>query len=607
MRTTRLSQTVSPFGVGAVLDILGESLMAADISRWPIERTHLITSRRLQERLGVAELRTPPSVPSYPSKNTPGLPYERFPSWLFCQDCRRMQRLRHHDETGEPPVCRQCTGPMVPMRFIVVGTERGHAMDVPWVRWAHSEPSNEDQRRCRVEDLLFLTRTGTSSEGLGSLVVRCVTCRAERDLSDLTARGSLSRINVRCNGAQPWQRTSVGSCNERLEVVQRGATNVTLSETTTALDIPEPEVPVRDDEAEIRQHKNFEDVQSAPTGPFAPTLIQMIANDVGVSTELVQRVVSSSAADPDQEMKAAREGLLTDEWQAFRQAIENPGEVLGTPTFRVSATPFLGPDAPDAFTALDATVGPVVLAHRLREIRVLHGFRRYDLDADLVDADLGPRGRARWLPAVESFGEGVLLTLDEAKLADWERRDPVIERARGLERRRRDSPIGSRFTEATPRLILLHTLAHILMRQLAFSCGYSAASLRERVYAATGGASPESGVLIYTAAGDAEGTLGGLVRQGEAPRLARTLVSALEAAAWCSSDPLCRSSRGQGMGSMNLAACHGCCLVSETSCERGNLLLDRILLIGDVHTPGYGFFEEAIASAQLTAASHVTD
>jgi hypothetical protein len=141
------------------------------------------------------------------------------------------------------------------------------------------------------------------------------------------------------------------------------------------------------------------------------------------------------------------------------------------------------------------------------------------------------------------------------------------------------------------------------MRQLAFSCGYSAASLRERVYASAG-PSPEAGLLIYTAAGDSEGTLGGLVRQGQAPRLARTLLTSLECAAWCSSDPLCRESPGQGLGSMNLAACHGCSLVAETSCERGNLLLDRVMIVGDEKTPGY--FQDVIALAQEEAASRPT-
>jgi len=597
VRTARLSQTISPFGVGAILDIEGESLMAADISQWPIAETHRIRAPRLELSLGVTELRTPPSVPSRPSTRTPGLHYKRFPGWLFCQDCRRMHRMTGRDETGEPPRCRHCDGPMVPMRFIAVGTERGHAMDVPWVRWAHSEPQGADQERCRADDLLFQTRSG-GTEGLASLVVRCAVCAASRDLGDLTARGSLHRIGFRCTGSQPWQQYNPAGCDERVEVLQRGATNVTISETTTALDIPEPNIPVRDVEAEIRQHRNFEDVRSASSSPRAAVLIDLIAEDLGVTAELVRRVASSSASHDDA-VKAAREGLLADEWLAFQQAIDNPHEATGTANFVVSVTPFLEENASPAAAAVAGLVGDVVLAHRLREVRVLHGFRRYDLEADLVDVDLGPRGRNRWLPAVESFGEGVLLTLDKSSLNAWESLDPVVSRVRELERRRRDSAVGSRFAEATPRLILLHTLAHVLMRQLAFSCGYSAASLRERVYASSE-PSPECGVLIYTAAGDSEGTLGGLVRQGEAPRLVRTLFAALEHAAWCSSDPLCRESRGQGLGSMNLAACHGCSLVSETSCERGNLLLDRVLLVGDDTVPGY--FQGVIKSMQEDAA-----
>jgi hypothetical protein len=594
VRKTRLSQIISPFGVGAIIDINGESLMATDISHWPHDRTELIKSRRLEESLGVTELRSPPSVPSYPSQNTPGIEYKRFPGWLFCQDCRRMHLARPHEETGEPPTCKHCKGPMVPMRFIAVGTRRGHAMDVPWVRWAHSESRNDDQQRCRVEDLALMPRAGI--EGLAGLVVHCGTCSAGRDLGDLMVRGSLHRIGFRCTGGQPWQR-SLDGCDEPVEVLQRGATNVTMSDVTTALDIPEPTTPVRNDEALIRQHRNFDDVRSAPTGPRAVVLIDLIAEDLEVSPDLVRRV-ATSAADVDDEVDVARQGLLADEWLAFQQAIDNPDEQVGTGDFIISTTPFIGGEPNHVHRAAADLVGHVVLGHRLREIRVLHGFRRYDVEAELVDVDLGPRGRERWLPAVEAFGEGVLLTLDEVHLNAWEQQESVVDRARQMERRRRGSTIGSRISEATPRLILLHTLAHIMMRQLAFSCGYSAASLRERVYAATGPRA-EAGLLIYTAAGDAEGTLGGLVRQGQAPRLVRTLLSALEAAAWCSNDPLCRGSQGQGLGSMNLAACHGCVLISETSCERGNLLLDRVMITGNGAVPGY--FEDLIDSARQAA------
>jgi hypothetical protein len=413
----------------------------------------------------------------------------------------------------------------------------------------------------------------------------------------LTARDSLRRIGIRCSGGQPWQPYNGIGCDERVEVLQRGATNVTINETTTALDIPEPTLPVRDVEAEIRQHRNFEDVRSAPTGPRAEILIELICEDLGVRPELVRRIVAAGPTEDD-EVRAAREGLLADEWQAFQQAIDNPAQPVGTPYFQVEASALLSEDP----TALDAATaglfGSVVLAHRLREIRVLHGFRRYDVGADLVDVNLGPRGRQRWLPAVESFGEGVLLTFSEQRLESWESQDSVTARVIQLERRRRNSPVGSRFEQVAPRLVLLHTFAHLLMRQLAFSCGYSAASLRERIYANAGSA-PQAGILIYTAAGDSEGTLGGLVRQGEPPRLLHSIHATLQAAAWCSSDPLCLESPGQGLDSLNLAACHGCSLVSETSCERGNLLLDRALVVGDERVPGY--FQALIEDLQSKA------
>ena len=612
-RSARLSQTISPFGVGAILDIRGESLMAADISLWPVQFTSRIVSRRVEERLGVAELRSPPSTASTPSMKSPAVDYRRFPGWLFCQNCRRMHQMTMTEETGRPPRCVHCDGPLVPMRFIAVGTRHGHATDVPWPKWAHSAYDTEEQRRCLSKDLLFRSRA-TAADGLSSLEVHCIACKASRHLGELTVSGALSRIGFRCTGSQPWQSPRKGGCDEQIEVLQRGANNVTLNDVTTALDIPEPTLPVRDAEAEIRSHRNFEDLRSAPTGPLAGAFLQIIAQEHEVAEELVMRL-ATTAPDPDQAIVEARAGLLADEWLAFQQAIDHPDDIVGTKDFQISVTELLSvPELDDAagegprrtcLTQLDQRVGGVILAHKLREIRVLHGFRRYDHDGDLVDVNLGPRGRDRWLPAVEAFGEGVLVTLDHTRLREWEGLEPVVERAHRLERRRQTSMVGSRQSALTPRLVLLHTLGHLVMRQLAFTCGYSAASLRERVYATDRPGAPQAGVLIYTAAGDSEGTLGGLVRQGQEPRLASTLLATLEHAAWCSSDPLCLESPGQGPDSLNLAACHSCSLVAETSCERSNLGLDRMLIIGGEDVPGYftpvidTMRQEAAAADQL--------
>ena len=109
-----------------------------------------------------------------------------------------------------------------------------------------------------------------------------------------------------------------------------------------------------------------------------------------------------------------------------------------------------------------------------------------------------------------------------------------------------------------------------------------------------------AGILIYTSAGDAEGTLGGLVREAQLDRMLPTLVKALQTAEWCSSDPLCRESGGQGIGGLNLAACHACALVPETSCVLSNRLLDRTLLLGSPAAPTTGFFSSLIEQVMAT-------
>jgi hypothetical protein len=138
------------------------------------------------------------------------------------------------------------------------------------------------------------------------------------------------------------------------------------------------------------------------------------------------------------------------------------------------------------------------------------------------------------------------------------------------------------------------------MNQLTFDCGYSSAALRERLYASSREGRNEAGLLIYTAAGDAEGTMGGLVRMGKPGYLEEVLDTALAGARWCASDPVCMeigSTSGQGPDSCNLAACHSCCLVPETACEEFNRFLDRGLLVGTIDEPDLGFFERSPVAA----------
>ncbi len=605
----RQAQTVLPFGVGAVFDIQGESFVATGIGDWPRLRQP-VESPRLASRLGVTGFFAAPATLNdrFDRPDAPGAPYIRFPAWLFCGSCRRMVRWRITDEKpGTPPSCPSCTPVrrLAPMRFVQI-CAGGHLGDVDWWFWAHARLDAAQRQSCGSREQLRF-RVSDRATGLEALSVSCAApgCGASRDLLDV-----LGTHGMRCSGRNPWQRVrEAADCAKPVQVVQRTAGNLYYPVAHSALSLPEAKVPVPGAEAlaeRVRESALWVSLCKAAGTPRGDTLRDMVKEETGVGDDLLDALIAeetgtgtpadAGGATTATASAAAGSDLRREEWSALT-ATEPPM----TRDFLVR-TSGLGLDGEtvEPWAALHQRVGRIILADRLREVRALSGFSRVSPDAAIVPADTSRR--LRWLPAVEVFGEGVLLTLDPAALTDWEQQDAVRARVAGLradldrsfQKDRLQALTGS---ELSPRFVLLHTLGHLMVRQLSFESGYTTASLRERVYAR-----PEHdqyGVLVYTAAGDAEGTLGGLVQQGEQPRLAETLLRMAEAAAWCSADPLCSEHTGQGFGNLNRAACHACALLPETSCETGNTLLDRALVVGGGGVPG--FFEPVVAAARAAA------
>jgi hypothetical protein len=598
-RDVRLSQTVAPFGVGAIYDYRGESLIAQDIGKWdgggrPI---HL---DRLAVDLGVTGFKSAPAR-SGRSTTGPRLPFVRFPRWLFCPTCRDLIRWRDSDEVlGEPARCTACPRrpQLVPMRFVVV-CEEGHLGDVQWDRWAHAGARTDEQKQCRGSSLKFLSQPEAGT-GLRALVVRCTSCKSQESLDGITS--GAPHDGIVCSGKQPWvySETPV-SCEATPRVVQRGASNLYFAEVRSAIDIPpESDFEVYDDVTSlVANAKGFDMLLAEPPGEaLYMLLVTRIAGEVGVEERRVEEVVAAKAAEIEGTARAQSTltgDLRRDEWSALRAQRRNQDARNHFITRHEPLVPADGEDP--VLRMLGERLADTVLVTRLREVRTLKSFRRYSTEG--VEIRPGLERRLDWLPAIEVFGEGVFLSFDEDVLQEWERRDQVIARVRELEERRKDSFVGARVRVASPRFVLLHTFAHLLIRRLAFECGYTAASLRERIYCAEAGreSEPFAGVLVYTASGDAEGTLGGLVRQGRTPRMAETILAMLEDAAWCSSDPICIESRGQGYEGLNRGACHACALLAETSCEYANALLDRGVVVGG---DGVGLFADVLDAA-LTA------
>ena len=299
---------------------------------------------------------------------------------------------------------------------------------------------------------------------------------------------------------------------------------------------------------------------------LAPYSAAQITKALGVLAEIptpeqVERIATAEGDD-------RHVSFRRDEYEVLREARTSRDLVIRQP------------EIADYDNSVTPLLERVTLVDRLRETRALTGFNRIFDQAGFSLADRQGLLRRHapnhvgesWLPAYVVYGEGIFVALSEQRLGEWEQRPVVRERISRLATRfssaRAERHLGARAVEA--RFVLIHTLSHLIMNQLTFECGYSSASLRERLYVAEGDA-PMAAFLVYTAAGDSEGTMGGLVRMGRPGFLEDVLSRAIAKAQWCSADPVCMeigALGGQGPDSCNLSACHACCLRSRNCVRR---------------------------------------
>lgn len=590
-RSVRSSQLISPFGPGAIVDIGDESLLMTDISGWPANLADVKLSR-LANELGVSSLKSPPKkkdrgeTPPYESVHT-----IRFPRWMFCQQCRRMENWNSDTGASEDgkPVCRRVNcnkRALVPMRF-VMACINGHMDDVPWDYWAHSGSGTDrtcDNRRGK----LFFRSKPERGSGLDALIVECGNCSSSRDLGDISSPSEFQKLGIQCTARQPWESMDRGSCDVKPITLQRGASNLYYPVVRSALDIPvEAAFAAKGGLLEaVSGHQYFETCQSLVAQEnmaAALPLADMIAADNNCTQE---EVIAALSGDGEGASKIRRvpteESLKAAEWEVLSS---NKIEDFKSKNFVARVEDQL---AMHDRWGLSALLDRVVLLDKLREVRAFCGYERVVAGAELMPP-AGRHNEIKWLPAIEVFGEGIFLQFSRSAITQWKNESSEFAHARleSIAQRYREKEV-SYLPEPTLELLALHTLAHLLIRQLSFECGYSSGSIRERIYAE----GDQAGLLIYTADSDSEGSLGGLVQQGEPARLLPAIAAALDVASWCSNDPVCSEMQTQGVMGLNKAACHSCTLVSETSCTMNNLMLDRKLLIGDDN--GKGLFTDVL-------------
>jgi hypothetical protein len=576
------------------------SVVVRGLDAWNPEHQDAVEEPRLLEtvrRVLGAQVRALRHAPWDPAtQDDPytrvGVPVSPFPRWMRCPRCHRLGPLDPSGQfelvhrIGRRPdlakyvhaFCPRQQGRManrracVPARFIVV-CEVGHMDDFPFVEYVHAT------RAEGVCDGPQLTMADAASTLAPLVTIRCVTCNHSRSIQD--AAGVKGREALpRCRGRHPHlQRFS--ECGRQLRLMVLGASNLWFPVAASALHLPTGQTV----EDLVVAHWEILGVQ--PSAAVA----QMIIDGMDVLRALrphpieevwgcIEKIRGAGGPRPPEAYGTLRDA----EWQLLSRPTteRQDGDFRAVPT-----------RSPDGY---DRLLDQVVLVTRLREVRALLGFTRLSAPdrEDLQPASVVrlSRGPTEWVPAVEQRGEGIFLQLREEHVARWVAAVDEHEHIRALRAAYRqwayDRAQQPRPDFSIARFTLIHTLSHMLMRQVALECGYSSASLRERIYLGSP-SSPAAGVLISTAASDSEGTLGGLVALGERRHLGRLLRLALDEAERCSSDPLCAEHLPTVEHAvLHAAACHACLFAAETSCESGNRWLDRAMVV-DLTRDGLAF------------------
>lgn len=599
---------MAPFGIGALVDFRGdESLMTAGLDEWPFAEEQcpsdwLVKEERLQARLGVTHFRLPPDYrESGPNIQHPNqwIPFVRFPLWHYCPRRGAMEKLSLFGGQSRCP-CRpglDCESVpdvkrprLIPSRFIAV-CPKGHIEDFPFMEWVHRDGVWDE--KCKLRLL-----PGRSSASLTGIKIQCSCGKAESMSGsfnfDEGEGGTLHKIGYDCSGATPWlgSEGKRSYCGEYLRVVQRGASNVYFPRTVSSIHLPLWGKELGRTINKMLEDPRIWDMLTAGIDDgryIQSSRCEIVAPIYSVDAEELRKAAQrklDETTDLESAVIRSEEEFRRQEYNALRS-----GEGGDTTDLKVDVR-----DIGEYASELTNFLSKICLVKKLRETRVLVGFSRLLPVEDTSAIELLPMSETdelSWLPATVVHGEGIFLEFDPHRLNTWLQNPKVKGRISSMNDSFNQDRVNRGLKEQTitPKYTLLHTFAHAMIAQLSFDCGYGSAALRERIYCESEDPSnPMQGILIYTASGDSEGTLGGLVRQGEPSHLWTLVKRAISQARWCSSDPVCIESIGQGVDNANLSACHGCVLLPETSCETGNRLLDRGVLVGTSQEPNLGFF-----------------
>jgi hypothetical protein len=638
----RRGQLIVPFGSGSLyVGTDGVGMLAAGLDHWFKQETGQEADNieefsfhewRLEKRLNVNHFRNPPD---YRDNRVPGkkfipldpnslltIPYLRFPTWSFCPVCKVLKKVGlsqfgNFQCTSESCQSKKRKNDLIQVPIVTI-CENGHIDDFPWREWVHRSVNN----KC-MEEVTFFSTGNPGLDGqylkckcgktrhLGSVLTGNPKKENEKRIIETYLTKNLDKNNLfTCKGKQMWNGTEdPTSCGLHLKGSLRSSNNIYYALHEKCITVPSSDINIP--EKLLSRFKNDTALRETTKlilqyNDEKKWCQELRKNDLSYKFEefhddqIFNTVKKVFKEESEPELNIADNQTLN-EFDLSEVSFKLPEYNFMIKSNNLEELRNKNIPIDNYHKVFHKYFKSISIVKKLIETKALYGFTRIDGNSNLKLKDHKDMMRKNssdfkesWLPAIENSGEGIFIEFNYDKVIEFENRQSVIKRNKIFNS---FSGRGENFSQykATPRYMMLHTFSHILINALIFECGYGASSLQERIYCSDSPEQQMAGVLIYTAATDSEGTMGGLVRNGQPGNLEKIMVNALKTSEWCSADPVCyeiAENGGQGPSSLNMAACHNCALVPETSCDQSfNSYLDRILLRGTVIDRSLGYFD----------------
>jgi hypothetical protein len=606
------SKMISSYGgIGSVVETVDNSVIIESFDNWEyptisdaIER-YIIKDDRLLSRLKYI-FKSLNHIVGIPDEDDHSVRIKSnyFPKWFYCPKCRRFSEYyfwkNSWHSSGKnlelfyPPKCyyKECYETELEQVRFILTCPNGHIQDIPWKFWNNrtdKTQAEEDYTADGEEDSgsIFLNfqntccgnkqdlRYNVSRENseLSGIHIECKNCGKSEDLNGIFG------FKMKCPGLSPWLGNNLHhNCDEKMKVVIKSSNSVYYANTLSSIYLPVNQIHL--DYKQRERIINFKN-----NGWKDEDIANLLKIGDGIPSETTLQFLQTG------EYYISEQAYREIEYDYF---LKKESELNESIIF--SKIPVVG--ILEGFEYL-------IKIDKLKQISVQTSFTRQlpiDIDAVLSDDDdeqfkkqyevtrqpiSKNNFKTRILPGIESYGEAILFILEKEKLISWINSSNVHERTTLIKSKSNNSQrnfVKNSTSKVSPQFLLLHTLSHLIIKELEYVCGYPAASLKERLYVSD----KMFGFMIMAIEGS-EGSLGGLVSQCiNLENIKRIISSALERAKDCSTDPICWNSDGQGTEGLNLAACYSCALLPDISCEEFNCFLDRKMVIDNE----YGFFKQ---------------